>query len=142
MSQADSGLLQVKIRVDRAIISLFVLLVVVTTAFLLTLGREILSVPSLQAMAFQMPELGILSLAMMITILTGGINLSIVATANFVSIAMAYLFGNGSVPSTGLETSLWVAAIVLAGLILATGIGIINGIFIAYLRVSPILATL
>lgn len=142
MSQADPGQLQRKIRLDRAIVSLFVLLVVVSIVFLLTIGDEILSVPSLQAMAFQMPELGILSLAMMITILIGGINLSIVATANFVSIAMAYLFTRGSAPPAGLEASLWVAAVALAGLILATGLGLINGIIIAYLRVSPILATL
>ena len=33
-------------------------------------------------MAFQLPELGLLSLAMMVTLLSGGLNLSIIATAN------------------------------------------------------------
>ena len=37
---------------------------------------------TLQAMMFQLPELGLLSLAMAIPLISGGINLAIIATAN------------------------------------------------------------
>ena len=51
--------------------------------FALVDRRAVSSPPAaLQSMAFQMPELGILSLAMMLALLSGGLNLSIIATAN------------------------------------------------------------
>ena len=40
-------------------------------------------------MAFQMPELGILALAMMIPLMSGGLNLAIIATANLSALVMA-----------------------------------------------------
>ena len=42
-------------------------------------------------MAFQMPELGILSLAMMMALLSGGLNLSIIATANLCALTIAFV---------------------------------------------------
>ncbi len=48
-----------------------------------------LSGETLRAMAFQMPELGILALAMMIPLMSGGLNLAIIATANLSALVMA-----------------------------------------------------
>ena len=44
---------------------------------------------NLQSMAFQLPELGLLALAMMVTMVGGGIDLSIVATSNLAGIVTA-----------------------------------------------------
>jgi simple sugar transport system permease protein/ribose transport system permease protein len=93
-------------------------------------------------MAFQMPELGILSLAMMITLLSGGLNLSIVATANLCALTMAYVLTTMVPGAEGFGWGFWQVAAVLAGFLVATIIGLINGYVIAYLGVSPILATL
>jgi hypothetical protein len=57
----------------------------------LLLGDQLFSVRALQSMAFQLPELGILSLAMMVALLSGGLNLSIIATANPCALAMAWV---------------------------------------------------
>ena len=70
-------------------LSLMVLALVVV--FGLVLGERIVSVGALQSMAFQLPELGILSLAMMVTLLSGGLNLSIIATANLCALTMAWV---------------------------------------------------
>src|SRR5262245_32431628 len=48
-----------------------------------------LSADTLRAIAFQMPELGILALAMMIPLMSGGLNLAIIATANLSALVMA-----------------------------------------------------
>ena len=46
---------------------------------------------TLQAMMFQLPELGLLSLAMAIPLISGGINLAIIATANQAGLLMAWI---------------------------------------------------
>ncbi|MCD6578309.1 ABC transporter permease [bacterium] len=93
-------------------------------------------------MAFQLPELGILSLAIMITMLSGGINLSIIATANMAGIVSAFIMTRMITESmTGSPIPIILLAI-LAGWLVSLLIGIFNGVLIAYIGVSPILATL
>ncbi len=103
--------------------------------------QEFLRTGNIQGMAFQLPELGILSLAMMVVMLTGGINLSIIATANIAGITSAMILtlpvaGGGDLSGGIILLSL------IAGLAVAVLIGAINGILIAYIGVTPILATL
>jgi simple sugar transport system permease protein len=93
-------------------------------------------------MAFQLPELGILSLAMMITLLSGGLNLAIIATANLCALTMGYVLTTFVPGAEGAMWVVWQVLAILAGFAVATLIGLINGYVIAYLGVSPILATL
>ncbi|MEO8668238.1 MAG: ABC transporter permease, partial [Bauldia sp.] len=67
------------------------LLVALIVVFTLVIGENFFSTAALRSMALQMPELGILSLAMMITLLAGGLNLAIIATANLCALTMAYI---------------------------------------------------
>jgi len=67
---------------QRTIATLALLLLALWAVFAIAIGDRFFSVNTLQSMAFQMPELGILSLAMMLALLSGGLNLSIIATAN------------------------------------------------------------
>ena len=67
------------------------LLLALWVGFAVTIGDRFFSVNTLQSMAFQMPELGILSLAMMLALLSGGLNLSIIATANLTGLTIAFL---------------------------------------------------
>jgi simple sugar transport system permease protein len=94
-------------------------------------------------MAFQLPELGVLAFAMMITMLTGGINLSIISSANLSGIIMAMIL-TGDLASgaggAGLGWTIFLA--VIAGLSISLIVGLVNGMIIAYIGVSPILATL
>lgn len=118
------------------------LLVALLVLFALLIGENFYSVGVLRSMAFQMPELGILSLAMMITLLSGGLNLSIISTANLCALTMAYVLTTFVPEAQGFGWGAWQIAAVLAGFAVATVIGVINGYVIAYLGVSPILATL
>ncbi|WP_035300180.1 ABC transporter permease [Brevibacillus thermoruber] len=83
-------------------------------------------------MLFQLPELGILSLGMMVVLLTAGIDLSITFLAALAGVIVATLLTNGySVPVS-----------ILAGVATALAGGLLNGFFIAVVGVSPILVTL
>lgn len=110
--------------------------------FWLLLGDQIFGIGALQSMAFQLPELGILSLAMMVTLLSGGLNLSIIATANLCALTMAWVLTTHVPGAHGLMWGGWQVIALLAGVAVAATIGLINGFVIAYLGVSPILATL
>ena len=106
-------------------------------------GTQFFRLGNIQTMAFQMPVLGILSLAMMVTMLTAGINLSIIASANLTSIIVALVLSHYITPEmSGAASSGIVLLAIAAGLIVSALIGLLNGFLIANLEVSPILATL
>ena len=106
-------------------------------------GGDFFQSANFQSMAFQLPELGILSLAMMVTMLTAGINLSIIASANISGIIAAIILTQLIKPETaGLSEALIILLAILAGLSVAALIGLLNGLLIAIVGVSPILATL
>ena len=122
-------------------ILVIVLLFMILLLFVFFSGR-VLTVNNFESMAFQLPELGILSLAIMITMLSGGINLSIIATTNMAGIVSAFIMTRMITESmTGSPIPIILLAI-LAGWLVSLLIGIFNGVLIAYIGVSPILATL
>ncbi|VTR22187.1 Autoinducer 2 import system permease protein lsrD [Serratia fonticola] len=115
---------------------LVALLVLVAGVFSVLIPQVFWSAANFQSIASQIPVAGILTLAMAITMLTGGINLSIIATANASALVMAWV-------CTHLEpTFSSLIVMLLAGVSVALVVGIINGVLISVVRVSPILATL
>ena len=116
-------------------------LLIIVLLFIFFPGK-VLTANNFQSMAYQLPELGILSLAIMITMLSGGINLSIIVTANMAGIVSAFIMTSMiTESSTGSPIPIIIIAI-LAGWLVSILIGIFNGVVIAYIGVSPILATL
>ncbi|VTP70097.1 Predicted ABC-type sugar transport system, permease component [Leclercia adecarboxylata] len=75
---------------DRVEIYLSLLIAVVVIAFSFLIPSVFWSSANFQSIASQMPILGVLALAMAVTILTGGINLSIIATMNACGLVMAW----------------------------------------------------
>jgi ribose/xylose/arabinose/galactoside ABC-type transport system permease subunit len=94
-----------------------------------------LSVETPRAMAFQMPELGILALAMMIPLMSGGLNLAIIATANLSALVMAAIITKMIGPASPPQAMAGVIALALV-------VGLITGAIVAFLGVHPILVTL
>lgn len=136
LSTRRSGL-----RIDAVDRRLLLLLAALVLVFGLLLGERLFNPTSLRSMAFQLPELGILSLAMMVALLSGGLDLSIIATANLVAITMAFVFS--MVPAEpGVASGVWQFAALGAGALVALAVGTVNGVVVAYLGVSPILTTL
>lgn len=102
-----------------------------------------LRLETFQGMAFQLPELGLLSLAMMISMLTGGINLSIIATTNISAITAALILTTWIVPETPASSDAWVILFAItAALSVSVLVGLLNGILISFVNIPPILATL
>ena len=98
---------------------------------------------TLQAVMFQVPELGLLSLAMAVPLISGGINLAIIATANLSGLLMAWILVSVMPPeAAGLELACWLILALVAGLVLCAIIGTITGLLVAVVGVHPILVTL
>lgn len=122
---------------------LFIITALIFVAFSLLLGERFFSVRNLQSMAVQFPEFGILAFAILITMLTGGIDLSIVGAANLSAIVAALILtrlsgdGGAGVP---LEATIPLAMV--AALAVASLCGLFNGFLVSRIGITPILATL
>lgn len=114
---------------------LFMILAVAVLAIGVATGGGLLSMDFLQSMAFQLPMLGLLALAQMGPMLTGGIDLSVISTANLSGIVAALIL-------TSMTGAPAIIIAVLAALLTALGAGVLNGFIIAFIGVSPIIATL
>ncbi|MDC0609622.1 ABC transporter permease [Vibrio sp.] len=84
----------------------------------------------------QIPLLGFLTFAMAITMLTGGINLSIIPITNACALVMGWL------AITLPDSALYLPVVLLGGVVIGVLTGLLNGLLVAKIRVSPILATL
>ncbi|MBE2276555.1 MAG: ABC transporter permease [Rhodobacteraceae bacterium] len=120
---------------------LFILIAMVVLMALLLPGRFLASY-NLVNLANQLPVLALLSIGMMVSMLSGGINLAIVAAANFTGIVTAltmdWLTG-GAAATAGLPVILLSMAVGLAACMV---IALLTGFLIAWLEIPPILATL
>lgn len=122
---------------------LVLLLIALIVLFSLLLPGSFLQTTTLRAVMFQLPELGILSLAMAIPLISGGLNLAIIATANQAALLMAWILTSEMPAGTGGGTlALWIAAALAAGFLLCLAIGLLTGFLIAVVGVHPILVTL
>lgn len=122
---------------------LLTVLVAVIVLLSIFLGDQFFSFNNIQSMAYQIPEFAFLALAMSITMLTGGIDLSIITNANLAAILAGFvLTGRVFGPESGLSEAAIVAIAVAVALLSATTGGVINGLLIGKMSVPPILATL
>jgi simple sugar transport system permease protein len=126
-------------RTTSGLLLLLMVFAVVLGGIALGLGKDFFNMRNIFSMGFQIPEFGFLALAMAVTILTGGIDLSVVATMNLSSILAAYVLTNQvSLVTPGTAVPLGIAIALVTGLLC----GLLNGLLIARLGVPPILATI
>lgn len=123
---------------DASVVRLFVLAVLVLVVFSVA-SADFPTLINFQSMGLQVTEVGLLSLAVMVSMLTAGIDLSIVAIANIAAVVTAQLFARHGGAEAGAEQ---MVLYVLAGVGAGTACGLLNGVLIAKLRITPILATL
>ena len=119
--------------------------VILLVAALLSRGA-FLDPYNFQSMATQLPEIGLLAIAIMLTMVSGngGIDLSVISSANLSVIAAALvckaLFA-GADSSAAVGWSFSVLFVIVA-LIVGTLCGLLNGLLVAKAGYAPILATL
>jgi simple sugar transport system permease protein len=110
------------------------LLLVVTVFSLAT--PQFLTVANFGSMAFQLPELGLLTLAMLMPIISGGLNLAIIYTANISGLTLAWILNRNGGVDAGVPVFLLGSAAAIAVGALS---GCVMGLVIAYVGAHPIL---
>jgi simple sugar transport system permease protein len=109
------------------------------------LNEKFLRAYNFESMTYVAPELGLLAIAMMLAMLTGGIDLSVIGIANLSGILAGLFFheiGGPRGPALmNLPLELVVPGVLIA---LGTGLlaGVLNGFLIARAGITPILATI
>jgi len=112
------------------------------TLFSVLLPGKFFTIRNMQSMAVQFPEFGILAFAIMITMLTGGIDLSVVGAANLSAIAAAMTLGALTGASVGLPLGIAIPVAILMALVVGSLCGLFNGFLVSVIGITPILATL
>ncbi|GHT78000.1 ABC transporter permease [Spirochaetia bacterium] len=105
-------------------------------------GSRFISAPNLAAMAYQLPMIGFLAIGMMVSELSGGINLSIVANANFNGIVIAMVLTTLTKGHMAEANGFFIIIAVLAGLVSCILVGAFNGFLVTKLNIPAILVTL
>lgn len=113
----------------------------ILTLFSLTSRDVFFTSYNFTSMAYQIPEVAILSIAVMLSMLTGGIDLSIVAISNAAALIASYIMTR-HLNESGTTPTFWILAACFIGILMGIMCGLVNSILIAWLNVTPILATL
>lgn len=117
--------------------AMFAFLALVILVFSLV-APGFLSIGIFRSMAFQLPELGLLTLAMFIPIIAGGLNLAVTFTANICGLAAAFIVQSALMNHGLVALPVALLISILSGLIL----GMLIGAMVAYVGAHPILVTL
>ena len=121
-------------------LTLFAILIVVTIIMSVFMPGQFMTLRNFTSMGLQFPEYGLLALANMLAMITGGIDLSVVSIASLSGVISA------SFLSQYQTLAMAPGAVILIGILIALAVsmvcGLLNGAIIAFARVPAIIATL
>lgn len=116
-------------------------LLVAFAIFAVANPRVFLNPINLQNIMVAAPEIGVIAIAMMLAMLTGGIDLSLVSIANLSAITISTMFTAFAAGDPQLAESLGLP-MVLVGILVGVFCGLLNAVLISVVGITPILATL
>lgn len=135
---APSAISPKRIGGDAIELMVMALLLAASIALFSFMAPGFLSTGNFSSMALQLPELAILSLAMFVPIISGGLNLSVTFTANIAGLTTAWLV-KGALVNAGVAS---LPLAIAAGLAAGGFSGFMIGVIVAYVGAHPILVTL
>lgn len=107
------------------------------------LPEKFLTVINFQSMASQFPEYGLFAMAIMLTMITGGIDLSVVSIANLSGVVGAMVLASHvKAQALGISPGTIIFLAIIATLIVSFVCGLVNGLVITAVSVPAIIATL
>ena len=120
--------------------TMLIVLMVILVIFFSVLNPSFLSANSFSSIMKQIPEIGLFTMAMMLPMLVGGVDLSIIASANLASILMSmYMNAHAEKGETGIAH---VLVAMLICMLVCMLVGLINGVIVAKFQIPAMLVTL
>lgn len=124
------------VKSNKNVLSLFMLALAVTITMGILAPRTFLSADNFQSMCIQLAEYGVLAFGMMLAIISGGFDLSLVGIANLSGIlaviTMKAMGGSNAAIPVG----------ILVAVMVGLACGALNGFMIGYMKVPAMLVTL
>ncbi len=121
-------------------LTLLCILIVIVAVLSLFMPAQFLTVRNFASMGRQFPEYGLLSLANMLAMITGGIDLSVTSVMSLSGVVSSLILSQWEV------LPLSPGVVILLGILIALAVsaacGLVNGVLVAYVRVPAIIATL
>ncbi len=124
-----------KVKLDENFLRMLVLLIVLLVFGGITRGSSFIGVASLQNIAVQLVEYGLMALGLSICMINGGIDLSTAYVANFAGIIMGMTMQNMA-GGGGIFTAL------ILGILVGAACGAFNGFLVSVVHIPAMLATL
>ncbi len=122
---------------------LIAILVVTIIILWVFLPKEFINLNTMQSLGYQLPILGLFALALIPVVLTGGIDLSIIAIANITGLVAGFILKTLNRPNMSITNQILVIALaIVAAFVVSLICGLLNGLIIAKLGVNPVLATI
>src|SRR5690606_34479183 len=128
---------------DQHVTRLAAILLVLLVMFAIMKPKNFFGLPTWQSMAIQFPEFGLMALGVMLTMVIGGIDLSVVGIANMTAIGSALLMLQ--IAPAGADSGsgyLALSAAIVFSLVIGALAGALNGFLVAKVRIPAILVTL
>ena len=125
-----------KTNADSSILSLCIMIAIVLVGMAILKPGTFYTMTNLRSMIFQFPEFGIMALGMMLCMISGGIDLSLVGIANLSGIVATYIM----LAMGGSTVSIAIACV--AAILVGALCGCFNGFMIGYLKIPAMLVTL
>lgn len=139
----DAGAALARLGGDAHTRRLYLILAALCLFFWIVRPDSFLSVGTWQSMAIQFPEFGIMALGVMLAMITGGIDLSVVGIANMTAITAAVtMLSMAPAGSDDGQVVVAIAVSVALALLLGALAGVFNGLLVARVRIPAILVTL
>lgn len=130
-----------RVQLERTTKRMIVILVAAFALFSALAPSVFLSGVNLRNIGIGAPEIGIIAIAMMLAMLTGGIDLSLVGIANMSAITVVTVYAAVAETNQSLAESMTIV-LVLIGLGVGVLLGAVNGWLVSVVGITPILATL
>jgi len=129
------------VRLDN--LTLLVIMVGTILSMSIFLPEKFLTVINFQSMASQFPEYGLFAMAIMLTMITGGIDLSVVSIANLSGVVGAMVLASHvKAQVLGISPGTIIFLAIIATLAVSFICGLVNGLVITAVGVPAIIATL
>lgn len=125
-----------KKKIDNNILTLIGMIAFVLIAMLILNPSTFFTMKNLQSMIFQFPAYGVMAFGMMLCMISGGIDLSLVGIANLAGVVAAKIM----LSMGGSPASIVLACI--AAILVGIACGCFNGFMIGYLKIPAMLVTL
>lgn len=130
-----------RFQMDTHILTIIGLMVLALLLMAVLEPANYFTLKNVRSMIYQFPEYGILSFGMMICMIAGGIDLSLVGIMNFCGVIAALIITKLA-PEGGSMSAVAILLAVLAALLLGGLCGAFNGFIIGYFNIPAMLVTL